>query len=188
MTRIADSVNKPSPLPSTIKFLYSYNGKILPRQIDGKLRYIGGHTRVLAVDRSVTYAELSVKFLEACGFSVNLKCKLPSEDLDVLVTVNSDEDLAAVVEEYDRVSPESKIRAVIFPVNPLKTISPVPSVESLVDYSSSKPPLYPAVASSVGRRYPVAGACRDAPSVSARYRLYSKPRQSYPIQRWNYSQ
>lgn len=39
-----------------IKFLYSYGGKILPRRIDGKLRYVGGHTRVLAVDRSISYA------------------------------------------------------------------------------------------------------------------------------------
>ncbi|XP_071703539.1 RAF-like serine/threonine-protein kinase PRAF [Rutidosis leptorrhynchoides] len=185
MTRITDSVNKSSQKPS-IKFLYSYNGKILPRPIDGKLRYVGGHTRVLAVDRSVTYDELTVKFLEACGSSIILKCKLPSEDLDVLVTVNSDEDLAAVVEEYDRVSPELKIRAIIFPVTPLKTISPVPSADSLVDYSSSKPPLnYPA-AHTVGRRYPVE-ACRNIQPVSSRFRRDSNPKLSYIAQRCNYS-
>ena len=41
---------------STLKFLYSYGGKIVPRRTDGKLRYVGGHTRVLSVDRSISYA------------------------------------------------------------------------------------------------------------------------------------
>lgn len=35
-----------------IKFLYSYGGKILPRYPDSKLRYVGGETRVLSVDRT----------------------------------------------------------------------------------------------------------------------------------------
>ncbi|PWA89250.1 Phox/Bem1p [Artemisia annua] len=105
MTRIttnSNPVTKPSPKPSqNLKLLYSYNGTIMPRHTDGKLRYIGGHTRVLSVPRSVTFSELSVKFFEACGFSVKLKCKLPTEDLDVLVTVECDEDLKAVVAEYE---------------------------------------------------------------------------------------
>lgn len=40
----------------TVKFLYSYGGKIVPRLTDGKLRYAGGFNRVLAVDRSISYA------------------------------------------------------------------------------------------------------------------------------------
>jgi hypothetical protein len=40
----------------TIKFLCSYGGKILPRYTDGDLRYVGGLTRVLAVDRSISFA------------------------------------------------------------------------------------------------------------------------------------
>lgn len=40
----------------TLKFLCSYGGKILPRQTDGKLRYVGGLTRVLAVERSVSFS------------------------------------------------------------------------------------------------------------------------------------
>lgn len=41
---------------ATIKFLCSYGGKILPRYPDGKLRYFGGETRVLAVDRSIPFS------------------------------------------------------------------------------------------------------------------------------------
>ena len=42
----------------TIKFLCSYGGKILPRYTDGKLRYVGGLTRVLSVDRSISFTGL----------------------------------------------------------------------------------------------------------------------------------
>lgn len=145
----------------------------MPRHTDGKLRYIGGHTRVLSVTRSVTFSELSVKFFEACGFSVKLKCKLPTEDLDVLVTVECDEDLKAVVAEYDRVSPEMKIRCVCFPVNGVKTVSPVPSVESLVEYAAVK-------------RFPVvAGGCRGGVPVARGLGLgFRNPRLSYYVNRW----
>ncbi|GJZ16037.1 PB1 domain-containing protein [Tanacetum coccineum] len=137
----------------------------MPRHTDGKLRYIGGHTRVLSVNRSVTFSELSVKFFEACGFSVKLKCKLPTEDLDVLVTVECDEDLKAVVAEYDRVSPEMKIRCVCFPVKAVKTVSPVPSVESLVEYAAVKRPV----------RFPVvAGGCRGGLPVALYKELVDK--------------
>ncbi|XP_034708959.1 uncharacterized protein LOC117932012 [Vitis riparia] len=119
-----------------IKFLYSYGGKILLCRIDGKLRYVGGHTRVLAVDRSISYAELMVKLGELCGLSVTLRCQLPKEDLDVLVTVTSDEELANVIDEYHRASSSCyKIRVVLWPPKSLKTISPVSSTTSNVDSS-----------------------------------------------------
>ncbi|KAF5757681.1 putative PB1 domain-containing protein [Helianthus annuus] len=93
--------NKP-PTTETIKFLCSYGGRILPRYPDGKLRYYGGHTRVVAVNRSLSYSELMVKLGELCGKTVSLRCQLPTEDLDALVCIKSDEDLANLVEEYDR--------------------------------------------------------------------------------------
>lgn len=39
-----------------LKLLCSYGGKIIPRQTDGKLRYYGGETRVLSVDRCISFA------------------------------------------------------------------------------------------------------------------------------------
>ncbi|RZC08523.1 Auxilin-related protein 1 isoform C [Glycine soja] len=82
------------PPKSTLKFLCSYGGKILLRYPDGKLRYLGGHTCVLAVDRSIPFSELLLKLEELCGASVrHLRCQLPSEDLDALVSITSDEDL-----------------------------------------------------------------------------------------------
>lgn len=56
--------------PTTTKFLCSYGGKILPRYPDGKLRYVGGDTRVLAVDRSISFSGQSFSLLSL--FSMNL--------------------------------------------------------------------------------------------------------------------
>ncbi|XP_062110414.1 protein PAL OF QUIRKY-like [Humulus lupulus] len=137
---------KPSTT-TTIKFLCSYGGKILPRYPDGKLRYLGGDTRVLAVDRSISYAELLLKLVELCGTSVCLRCQLPTEDLDALVSITCDEDLENLIEEYDRgalslsSSRQSnlKIRAFLFPPKSIKKISPPPSSASSSSSYSTAP-------------------------------------------------
>ncbi|XP_057514322.1 protein PAL OF QUIRKY-like [Actinidia eriantha] len=146
MTQTLNSNNHNANSTQTIKFLYSYGGKILPRRTDGKLRYVGGHTRVLAVDCSITFAELMVRFGELCGSSMSLKCKLPSEDLDVLVSITCDEDLAIVIDEYDRFSSSThkdvKIRAVLIPLKSLKKISPPPSPVSSRNFTAATSPPY----------------------------------------------
>ncbi|KAM7250802.1 hypothetical protein ACFE04_022685 [Oxalis oulophora] len=144
---------KPSTTPTnTIKFLCSYGGKILPRHPDGKLRYHGGHTRVLAVDRSVSFSDLSLKLGELMSgtpsssspssSSVCFRCQLPTEDLDALVSITSDEDLVNLLEEYDRVSPPPsslKIRAFLSLPRIFKPISPptYPSSPAASSNSSS---------------------------------------------------
>ncbi|KAL1804493.1 hypothetical protein DCAR_0936142 [Daucus carota subsp. sativus] len=105
-----------------LKFLCSYGGKILPRYPDGKLRYHGGHTRVLSVHRSISFSELLVKLGELCGASVSLRCQLPTEDLDALVSIKSDEDLFNLIEEYEQ-SEIVKIRA--FLALPKNTSPPI---------------------------------------------------------------
>ncbi|KAL3031589.1 hypothetical protein AAZX31_02G037200 [Glycine max] len=171
------------PPKSTLKFLCSYGGKILPRYPDGKLRYLGGHTRVLAVDRSIPFSELLLKLEELCGASVRyLRCQLPSEDLDALVSITSDEDLANLIEEYDRVS-SLKIRAFLSPPTPprspsLKVSTPPSksaSISSSSASSSSSSSSYcsPTGASDSGRRYrapaPVSDRCvhQMSPSPAA---------------------
>ncbi|PWA96560.1 hypothetical protein CTI12_AA038910 [Artemisia annua] len=97
---------------TTIKFLCSYGGKILPRYPDCKLRYYGGETRVIAIDRSISFSELLVKLGELCGMQVVLRCQLPTEDLDALVSITCDEDLVNLIEEYGGTpSTSTKIRA-----------------------------------------------------------------------------
>ncbi|KAM7275970.1 hypothetical protein ACFE04_017836 [Oxalis oulophora] len=110
----------------TLKFLCSYGGNILPRS-NGELRCVGGVTRVLALERSVSYAELMVKLAEFCGYSVTLRCQLPNGDLETLISIKSDEDLANLIEEYNKICPNSNIRAVLSSRDSLKQISPPPS-------------------------------------------------------------
>ncbi|CAM0144719.1 unnamed protein product [Urochloa decumbens] len=106
----------------TLKFLCSYGGRILPRHSDGALRYVGGDNRVLSVDRPLHFYELQRKVRELCGWDVLLRCQLPTEDLDALVSVTGDDDLANLLEEYDAASKDRlqplKIRAFLFPRTP----------------------------------------------------------------------
>ncbi|XP_016651386.1 PREDICTED: uncharacterized protein LOC103337931 [Prunus mume] len=138
-----------------LKLLCSYGGKILPRHTDGNLRYVGGLTRVLAVDASISFAELMVKLAEFCGYSVDLRCQLPDGDLETLISVKSDEELANIIEEYDRASSSSrplKIRAILSPPKSLKQISPPMSMatsggdlspsKSLLSFTDSPPKRY----------------------------------------------
>ncbi|KAH9604929.1 hypothetical protein KSS87_022678 [Heliosperma pusillum] len=110
-------VRPPIESNNVIKFLCSYGGKILPRYPDGKLRYQGGHTRVLSVARSISYPELLLKMGELCGTEVRIRCQLPTEDLDALITIKSNEDLENMIEEYDNITTPSsmKVRAFLLP-------------------------------------------------------------------------
>ncbi|KAF5771065.1 putative PB1 domain-containing protein [Helianthus annuus] len=96
-----------------IKLHYGYGGTITPGKNGGKLRYEGGANGIMKVDRGITYTELVVKLWDVCGPSMRLRCKLPHNDLDSLVHVWSDEDLAYVLEEYDQCSEDLKIRAIL---------------------------------------------------------------------------
>ncbi|KAI3452676.1 hypothetical protein Pfo_009340 [Paulownia fortunei] len=170
---VGPSLNSHNLTLKPIKFLCSYGGRILPRYPDGKLRYHGGETRVLSVERSISFAELLVKLGEMCGTTVSLRCQLPTEDLDALVSITSEEDLANLIEEYDRAAaaaPSSslKIRAFLSAPKPTKKSSSPPSSASSSsnDSTSPKSPFYAAAASGIPPRCPtsVSGRCiRHAP-------------------------
>lgn len=50
---MVSSLNSPR---SRVKFLCSYGGKILPRAVDGHLKYVGGETRVIAIPRDIKFS------------------------------------------------------------------------------------------------------------------------------------
>ncbi|XP_074326603.1 uncharacterized protein LOC141664546 [Apium graveolens] len=82
------------------------------------------------------YLQLLVKMGELCGTSVSLRCQLPMEDLDALVSVTCDEDLSNLMEEYDKAESSSmKIRAFLLLH---KTASAPPSND--VSTSPKSPP------------------------------------------------
>ncbi|OMO92371.1 Phox/Bem1p [Corchorus olitorius] len=82
-----------------VKFLCSFGGKILPRPSDGKLRYVGGETRIIRLSRDITWQELVQKTLAIYNQAHTIKYQLPGEDLDALVSVSCNEDLQNMMEE-----------------------------------------------------------------------------------------
>lgn len=123
IARVSDSVDQkqhqavylmdsPSATPSSapgsndenprVKFLCSFSGSILPRPQDGKLRYVGGETRIVSVPRDIGYEELMGKMKELFDMAAVLKYQQPDEDLDALVSVVNDDDVTNMMEEYDK--------------------------------------------------------------------------------------
>ncbi|XP_022762624.1 uncharacterized protein LOC111308526 isoform X2 [Durio zibethinus] len=84
-----------------VKFLCSFGGKILPRPYDGKLRYVGGETRIIRLSRDISWQELVQKTLTIYDQAHTIKYQLPGEDLDALVSVSCDEDLQNMMEELE---------------------------------------------------------------------------------------
>lgn len=68
------------------------------------------------------YPDLMKKLEDLSGLrAMMLKCKLPTFDLDVLVSVTCDEDLQNVMEEYTRYDScrlPRRVRAFLFPLKP----------------------------------------------------------------------
>ncbi|CAL9247362.1 unnamed protein product [Arabidopsis halleri] len=106
-----------------VKFLCSYNGKIMPRPSDGMLRYVGGQTRIISVKRNVRFDEFEQKMIQVYGQPVVvIKYQLPDEDLDALVSVSCSEDIDNMMDEFDKLVERSsdgsgKLRVFLFDVS-----------------------------------------------------------------------
>lgn len=103
-----------------VKFMCSYGGKIHPRPQGNQLSYIGGETKILAVDRNVKFGALLSKLVSLCDCdAISFKYQLPGEDLDALISVTNDDDLEHMMHEYDRlyrISPKpARLRVFVFP-------------------------------------------------------------------------
>uniref|UniRef100_A0A5B7BBL6 Protein kinase domain-containing protein n=1 Tax=Davidia involucrata TaxID=16924 RepID=A0A5B7BBL6_DAVIN len=105
-----------------IKILCSFGGKILPRPSDGKLRYVGGETRIIRMSKDISWQELWQKTITIYDQTHTIKYQLPGEDLDALVSVSCDEDLQNMMEECnvleDGEGPK-KLRMFLFSVSDL---------------------------------------------------------------------
>ncbi|XWS63057.1 hypothetical protein CRYUN_Cryun06bG0064200 [Craigia yunnanensis] len=105
------------------KFMCSYGGKIHPRPHDNQLSYIGGETKILAVERTIKFSSMISKLSALCGggdAGVSFKYQLLGEDLDALISVTSDDDLEHMMHEYDRLyrasAKPARMRLFVFPV------------------------------------------------------------------------
>ncbi|KAJ6350962.1 hypothetical protein OIU78_006978 [Salix suchowensis] len=127
----------PPPLSSKLRLMCSYGGHIVPRPHDKSLCYVGGDTRIVVVDRHATLSSLSSRLsntlLDTRTFI--LKYQLPSEDLDSLISVTTDEDLENMIDEYDRTNSNngpksSRLRLFLFPLKPESSQSIGPILEN----------------------------------------------------------
>ncbi|KAJ8534598.1 hypothetical protein K7X08_016326 [Anisodus acutangulus] len=102
-----------------IKFLCSFGGRILPRPSDGKLRYVGGDTRIISIQKNISWEELMKKTLAICNQPHTFKYQLLGEDLDALISVSSDEDLQNMIEEYyglEKLGGSQRLRIFLVPL------------------------------------------------------------------------
>ncbi|WCJ21901.1 Octicosapeptide/Phox/Bem1p family protein [Euphorbia peplus] len=131
------------PVPGAkLRLMCSYGGHIIPRPHDKSLCYVGGETRMVAIDRHSSLSCLVNRFSRSLldGRPFTLKYQLPNEDLDSLVSVTTDEDLDNMIEEYDRINGSSsglspsRIRLFLFFGKPETTAS----MGSLLDDAKSE--------------------------------------------------
>ncbi|KAL3514303.1 hypothetical protein ACH5RR_027020 [Cinchona calisaya] len=126
-----------------VKFLCSYGGKIHPRPHDNQLTYVGGDTKIFAVDRNIKFSLFMSKLSSLSDASpVCFKYQLPGEDLDALISVTNDEDLELMMLEYDRLFRSSakpaRLRLFIFPVSENQSPSQSVSCFGLKDSKSER--------------------------------------------------
>ncbi|CAK7355419.1 unnamed protein product [Dovyalis caffra] len=106
-----------------MKVLCSFGGKILPRPSDGKLRYVGGETRIMRIARDISWHEFKQKTLAIYSQACVIKYQLPGEDLDALVSVSCDEDLLNMMDEWSEVEDREgsqKLRMFLFSMSDLE--------------------------------------------------------------------
>ncbi|PON32211.1 PB1 domain containing protein [Parasponia andersonii] len=101
------------PVPGAkLRLMCSYGGHIIPRPHDKSLCYVGGDTRIVVVDRHSSLSDLCSRLSRTLfhGRPFTLKYQLPSEDLDSLISVTTDEDLENMIDEYDRTAASSPLK------------------------------------------------------------------------------
>ncbi|CAM8915498.1 unnamed protein product [Rhodiola kirilowii] len=154
-TIVADSNTKESSylidenlaqVPGAIKLrlMCSYGGHIIPTPHEKSLRYIGGETRMVSVDRRSSLASIVSRLSSSLLHgrrNFSLKYQLPNEELDNLVSLTSEEDLENLIEEYDRIvaissadKPAFRIRIFVFFAKP----ETAASMGSLLDDAKSE--------------------------------------------------
>ncbi|KAI3780412.1 hypothetical protein L2E82_10393 [Cichorium intybus] len=128
--------------PPKLRLMCSFGGHIIPRPHDKSLCYMGGDTRIVVADRHTSLADLCSRLSTTLlhGRQFTLKYQLPSEDLDSLVSLTSDEDLDCMIEEYDRLNASnpstkpSRLRLFLFLSKP----ETAASMGSLLDDAKSE--------------------------------------------------
>ena len=107
----------------------------MPRPSHGKLRYVGGITRTISVNKNLDYRELVMKTLTVWNQPHTIKYQLPHEDLDALISVCSNDDFHHFIEEYHEIE-NGSLRLCVFLV-PLNERASPSSYDSVSQTSNS---------------------------------------------------
>lgn len=117
------SLSWDEPAAAKVKLMCSYGGRIQPRHHDNQLSYVGGETKILAVERSIRFPAFAARLaaILPAADDVCFKYQLPGEDLDALISITNDEDLDHMMLEYDRLlrpaaRPAPRLRLFLFPL------------------------------------------------------------------------
>ncbi|KAL2933099.1 Serine/threonine-protein kinase EDR1 [Bienertia sinuspersici] len=123
--------------PGKLRILCSFGGKILPRPSDGKLRYVGGETRIISIRKNISWEELVHKTSGICNQPHSIKYQLPGEDLDALISVSSNEDLQNMMEEYSGIEKSAgsqRLRIFLIPASDAESRSSGTLQQASPDY------------------------------------------------------
>ncbi|CAL5034266.1 unnamed protein product [Urochloa decumbens] len=82
-----------------IKFICNFGGTFLPRPSDGELRYVGGERHLLQINRDMSWHELTCKTTKLIRRDHIIKYHLPGEQLNMLISITSDDDLRNMIDE-----------------------------------------------------------------------------------------
>ncbi|TVU40224.1 hypothetical protein EJB05_13677 [Eragrostis curvula] len=82
-----------------IKFICNFGGVFLPRPSDGELRYVGGERHLVQINRDMSWYELTCKTTTFIRRHHTIKYHLPGEQLNMLISITSDDDLRNMIEE-----------------------------------------------------------------------------------------
>ncbi|KAK3126144.1 hypothetical protein QOZ80_7AG0552300 [Eleusine coracana subsp. coracana] len=82
-----------------IKIICNFGGVFLPRPSDGELRYVGGERHLVQINRDMSWYELTSKTTKFIRRAHTIKYHLPGEQLNMLISITSDDDLRNMIEE-----------------------------------------------------------------------------------------
>ncbi|CAN6209103.1 unnamed protein product [Urochloa humidicola] len=85
--------------PRKIKFICNFGGTFLPRPSDGELRYVGGERHLVQINRDMSWHELTCKTTKLIRRDHIIKYHLPGEQLNMLISITSDDDLRNMIDE-----------------------------------------------------------------------------------------
>ncbi|KAK2973629.1 hypothetical protein RJ640_029621 [Escallonia rubra] len=99
-----------------LRLICSFNGAFRPRPPSGKLRYTGGETRVVSIDKTIPFSKLKSKISDLLRHAYRnttpqftLKYHVPNDGVEThLGLMTCDDDVRRMIDEYEKVEGKGK--------------------------------------------------------------------------------